>query len=397
MEICLYNIQGFRGNYTYVIDDLITIINSKHNGVGKTTLFDCLRFLCDSTQVDKDEQEYFLNLEEQEAMFSVKKNGVTYGFAFQKGRPPVFFRQVEGEELERSDYNFPTASQDIGVLKINDSLINIFSKEVNLFSGSNSAQNYKLVKELTTHQQTEEMLSLLVESINYNQEQATLLRAEKRDADARVQSIPYYYFVDKVEELLTNPFYEEFEDFCDETLTLLERIQEVPEMSFNSKVEEFLEVENSLGRLQLTEFVVPDVTLLENVQEVAECLERLQPCLEVDLDITSLENLVMVSEGLDKLVVSSEESGLNVKPLEQLEIVLSELNNIRVEPEIEVSSILPSTLANVCMKLGEMITACNQEARFTRLATETRASVAGTRVSCPIREEVYLIDGKCVY
>lgn len=397
MEITLYNIQGFRGHFTYVIDDLITIINSKHNGVGKTTLFDCLRFLCDSTQVDKEEQEFFLNLDEPEGMFSVKKNGVLHGFAFQRNKPPVFFRQVDGEEVERSDTNFETASQDIGILRVNGSLLNIFSKEVNLFSSSNTAQNYQLVKEITTHQQTEEMLKLLESSIEYNKNQLSNLQAERRNAEHLTKSIPYYYCVKEVEDLLNNDFYSQFESFCDESLIIIDSLKEVPDLNFNSNIEEFEAVWESLNRLQATDFIVPNVSLLDDIIEVSEVLERMQPSIEGDLSVDVLENLLVVSDSLNNLIPATETLDLDVSVLESLDLVLDQFNKMNVVDEIDVSSSLPSQLANVCIKLGEMITACNQEERFTRLAEESKKSIASTRVQCPIREEVYLINGKCIY
>ena len=397
MEITLYNIQGFRGHFTYVIDDLITIINSKHNGVGKTTLFDCLRFLCDSTQVDKEEQEFFLNLDEPEGMFSVKKNGVLHGFAFQRNKPPVFFRQVDGEEVERSDSNFETASQDIGILRVNGSLLNIFSKEVNLFSSSNTAQNYQLVKEITTHQQTEEMLKLLESSIEYNKNQLSNLQAERRNAEHLTKSIPYYYCVKEVEDLLNNDFYSQFESFCDESLIIIDSLKEVPDLNFNSNIEEFEAVWESLNRLQSTDFIVPNVSLLDDIIEVSEVLERMQPSIEADLSVDVLENLLVVSDSLNNLIPATETLDLDVSVLESLDLVLDQFNKMNVVDEIDVSSSLPSQLANVCIKLGEMITACNQEERFTRLAEESKKSIASTRVQCPIREEVYLINGKCIY
>lgn len=397
MEITLYNIQGFRGHFTYVIDDLITIINSKHNGVGKTTLFDCLRFLCDSTQVDKEEQEFFLNLDEPEGMFSVKKNGVMHGFAFQRNKPPVFFRQIDGEEVERSDTNFETASQDIGILRVNGSLLNIFSKEVNLFSSSNTAQNYQLVKEITTHQQTEEMLRLLESSIEYNKNQLSNLQAERRNAEHLAKSIPYYYCVKEVEDLLNNDFYAQFESLCDESLIIIGSLKEVPDLNFNSNIEEFEVVWESLNRLQATDFIVPNVSLLDDIIEVSEVLERMQPSIEADLSVDVLENLLDVCESLDNLIPSVQTLDLDVSVLESLDLVLEQFNKVNIVEEIDVSSSLPSQLANVCIKLGEMITACNQEERFTRLAEESKKSIASTRVQCPIREEVYLINGKCIY
>lgn len=397
MEITLYNIQGFRGHFQYTIDDLITIINSKHNGVGKTTLFDCLRFLVDESQVDKEERTFFLNLEEEEGVFSIKKDGVLHGFAMYKGRPHLFFRQVDGEEVETSPTNFPNVGQDIGVLHVNGSLLNIFSKEVNLFSSSDSAQNYKLVKEITTHQPTENMLSLIQESIEFNSQEMSQLRLLLREAMVKVESTPYYFAVDEAEKLLKDPFYEDFEDTLSAMLVCLTKIKEVPELNFNSDLEYFIATQESLDRLQATEFDVPNPEVLERVLEVVDLLDRLQPVEEVNLDIAPLENLISVSESLAQLVPSKVETHFNIEVLERLDLVADQLSKIEIVPEIQVSSNLPSQLSSVCIKLGEMITACNQEARFNKLVEDNRANVAGTRVQCPIREEVYLINGKCVY
>ena len=397
MEISLYNIQGFRGYFIYTIDDLITIINSKQNGVGKTTLFDCLRFLVDKEQVDKEEHQFFLNLEEEEGMFSVKKDGVTHGFALKKGNPPVFFKQVEGEEVESSSDNFPNVGQDIGILHINDSLLNIFSKEVNLFSSSNSAQNYQLVKEITTHQPTQEMMSLIEQSIAFNSQEMTNLRNLYNQAKIRVESTPYYYQLDLAEELMNNPFYQSFESHLNEIYLTLSNLKEVPELNFNSDIEELLAVQESLNRLQPSDFNPPNAETLEQVQAVIDSLDRVQVINELNLNVNPLEQLVLVSESLEKLVPSTEEIPLNIEVLEQLDLVVAQMNKVHVVPSIDVSSTLPMQLSQICIKLGEMTTASNQEARFLKLATDSRANIAGARVQCPIREEVYLINGKCVY
>lgn len=397
LDVCLYNIQGFRGEYTYTIDDFITIINSRHNGVGKTTLYDCIRFLCDSTQLDKEEREFFLNLNEQEGLFSITRDQVTYGFVLFQGKPPVFYRQVEGEDTERQAENFSTAAQDIGILIINGGLLNIFSKEVDLFSGSSSGKNYQLVKEITTHQQTEEMLDLMERSININQGELSNLRAEKRGVDVQVENMPYYFCVEQLEELLANDFYEDLETVLTQISDSLDKFKEVPQLNFNSKLERLVDLEQSLSIIQPTDFEVPSAKVLEFVEDFSGILGRLQPTTSVELPLAPLENLIVLSEGLEKLVPSTSVVELNTKPLEMLEALLGQVNSLAPEYNLEVSSYLPTALSNICIKLGEMTTACNNENRNNRMAEEHRKSLASTRVTCPIREEVYLIDGKCCY
>lgn len=397
MIVRFYNIQGFRGDYEYKIDDFVTIINSKHNGVGKTTLFDCLRFLCDSTQVDKEEQAFFLNLNETEGLFSVTVKEVTHGFVLYKDSPPVFFRHVDGEELERSSENFVTASQDVGILAINDALLNIFSKEVDLFSSSHSGKNYQLVKEITTHQQTEETLDLLERSININQAELSNLRAEKRGIDAQVQAAPYYFYVDQLEALLNNNFYEDVEATLDSTLESLAKIKEVEDLNFNTGLAHLFRLEDSLYNMQPTDFEVPSAKPLESVIELSESLDRMQVIDSVELPVKPLEAIMAISESLDKLTPTSESIELNLKPIEQLNSLMQQLNSIQPDYNLQVSSKLPGLLSSICVKLGQMTTACNQEIMFNRLIQDRRSKLSSKRVCCPIREEVYLINGKCVY
>lgn len=397
MEICLYNIQGFRGEYKYSIDDFITIINSKHNGVGKTTLYDCLRFLADSTKVDKEEQEFFLNLNEQEGLFSVSRKGVTHGFILQRGRPPVFYRQYEEEEIERQYENFVTAAQDIGILCINGAMINIFSKEVNLFSSSNTAQNYQLVKEITTHYQTEEMLHLLERSIEISKSDLNSLRAEKRGIDMQVETIPYYQYVDDLENLLNNDFYTDLETFLLQVEEKLDKLQEEEKYNFNSKVEKLFTVTELLEKIQPTDFNPPSIEPLNKLLKLQDLVERLQPSTELNLSIKVVEKLDKISEVLNNIVPNIDYTPLNLTPIERMQSVLDQLDKVITHEPVSVSSTLPTKLANICIKLGEMATLVNQENQFSKMAEQHKESLAKTRIQCPIREEVYLIEGKCCY
>ncbi|MFF2798161.1 ATP-binding protein [Lysinibacillus xylanilyticus] len=397
MEIEFYNIQGFRGHYKYSIDDAVTIINSKHNGVGKTTLYDCLKFLCDADQVDKEEQEFFLNLNENEGLFSASRDGVKYGFIFYTGKPVIFFRQFDEEEPEYSSENFPTASQDVGVLVVNGAILNIFSKEVNLFSGSHAGKNYQLVAELTTHQETEAMLELIQRSIDINQSDLSNLPAEKRGLDLQVESLPYYLYVDELEDLLNNDFYENLETVLEGALEKAEKLGEVPVLDFNSSIEEFVTLEDVLSRMQPTDFIVPNVEVLEYVDEMSEMVERLQPVELFDLKAEPLELLISLSETLDKLVPQTAVGSLETQPLEVMDSLLTQLDKLQDDYRVEVSSQLPMMLSELCVKLGQMNTSLNQEITFNKLASDNRAILGNTKVNCPIRQEVYLIDGKCVY
>lgn len=397
LDVQLYNIQGFRGEHRYTIDDFVTIINSKHNGVGKTTLYDCIRFLCDSTQVDKEEQEFFLNLNETEGLFSITRNGVTHGFILVRNKPPVFYRQFEGDEVERNSENFTTASQDIGILAVNGALLNIFSKEVNLFSGSSGGKNYQLVKEITTHQQTEEMLELLERSININQSELGNLRAEKRGVDAQLEAMPYFLYVEQLESLLQNEFYEDLETFSEVLLESLGKLKEVEKLNFNSSIEELFNLEESLNLIEPTDFITPSVKPLEALQDIIELLDRIEPTTIYDLNTEPLERMMLLEESLNNLTASGMEIIPSIKPLEVLLELTDQLDNFQPISALNVSSSLPTLLSNICIKLGQMTTACNQEARSNKIVENNKKGLESKRVCCPIREEVYLIDGKCVY
>lgn len=399
MDILLYNIQGFRGEHRYSIDDYVTIINSKHNGVGKTTLYDCLKFLCDSTQVDKEEQEFFLNLNEEQGLFAVTKNDVTYGFILVKGKPTVFYRQYgdDPEDIERSSENFLTTPQDIGILAVNGALLNIFSKEVNLFSSSSGTKDYQLVKEITTHQQTEEMLELLERSIVINQSELTTLRAEKRGIDAQIQSMPYFFYVNQLEELLADSSYEDIELALITVGESLSKLKEVEDLNFNSSIEHLLKFQTSLNLLQDTNFTPPAITPLDMLEDCIIYLDRIQPSSDPHLDVDLLGAILDMTDILDRVVPCRTTVSLPVEPLELLEELVARVNAVGVSEVVAVDSKLPLMLSDICIKLGQMIYNCSREVTFTNLAEKERKGLQGMRVPCPIREEVYLIEGKCVY
>lgn len=397
MEITLYNIQGFRGKHQYTLDDHVTIINSKENGVGKTTLYDCLKMLSDSTIMDKEEQNYFLNLNEKEGMFSVYKNGVTNGFIIMKGTPPMFFRQYDGEEIERSGESFPTAASDIGILRINDTLLNIFSKEVDLFSTSDGRKNYQLVKEITTHQETEEMLELVSRSINVNKQDLDLLRAERKGIQSQLDNLLYFPATEQLEELLNDTVYEEFEVFAESFNKVMDKLSEVETYNFNSGIVEIVKMQETLDRLQHTEYEVLDAELLRDLLELTNCLDRIQTPISTSVKINPLEQVTKMCETLGFLKVTPKELNVPISALEGVVKTLESIKVLRPKESVTVDANLPYTLSKICIALGQMNTNHNRAESYERIVTENRKRVQSVRVDCPIRKEVYLIDGRCSY
>ena len=136
---------------------------------------------------------------------------------------------------------------------------------------------------------------------------------------------------------------------------------------------------------------------LEFLEEFENILERIEPTEVVEVPLTPLELILNVSDSLELLRPTGAQTGLNTLPLEKLEELLYQIDRIEPTNEVSVSSKLPIALTNITMKLGEMITGVRQETLYEKRIADNKQQLSSTRVHCPIRKEVYLIDGKCHY
>lgn len=396
MYVHLRNIQGFRGIHEYSIDDFINIINSKHNGVGKTTLYDCLRFLCDSKTIEKEEHQYFLNLKETTGEFSVTVGDVTHGFLVQFGGNPIFYRQYEGEEQEISSENIFGVAQDIGILMINGTIINIFSKELNLFSSSSAAKDYQLVKAVTTHAPTETVLDLLGSTLEYNKGEVSQLTHELSIAKAKVENVPYYLNLKEMESLLNDQTYENLEESLDRVKSGLIMMRPVKPLAVNSKFSRLLDVQTILERLRPAYRDVPKTKPLEELLRVQESVDRLRENTEY-ISAQSLDNIVRLGESIDKLEVADKISNASFQSLENLVNIQENLQRLRGTETISANIASLHTLLSIRDKVRSMINATRESKENTDKATKLKSGLQDVKVECPIRKEVYLVDGICHY
>lgn len=396
MRVRFFNIQGFRGDYTYDLDNPLTIINSKQNGVGKTTLYDCLRFLCDPKSVDKEEQGFFLNLSEEEGLFSVEVNDCLYGFALRPNQPPVFYRSISGE-LEVGDTNFNTTAQDIGILIINGAILNIFSKELNLFSSSNAKTDYALVKEITTHQQTEEVLELMQQSVQINKANLSEMKIAKRSLDNQIEVMPYYTMIDQLEKLINNPFYEDIEQVLNTGKDYIRKLKSVSKLDFNSGIEMFEHLNYELYRLIPKYNISVSSSVLDNFEVLDSQVQLLKPAGGINFNTSLLEELDNLMGHLSTLVPTAGEFSFNTNILEELDKLVEATGNLHPVYNLNLNADIIAHLADSCISIGKLLTGVRREHYSNKKLIELRASVKSLKVSCPIREEVYLIDGNCCY
>lgn len=396
-NVYLYNIQGFRGEYTYDLDDDLMIINSVNNGVGKTTLYDCLRFTCDYTIFDKEERSFFLNLNETEGVFGFTNEGIMHGFRVTKHNPPIFFKKVEGEELQTSYDNFPNAAQDMGILMINKMLLNICGKDLNLFSSSAGAQNYQLVKTITTHQPTEEALELLQRSINVNEQALVKLRADKKAVELQKSSLSFYLNIPELEELLNDDSYETMETVFSEIGLSLGRLQPVSTFNFNSSIENILELSEDLERLQHTDYIKLDVTPVEKMETLTQKLEALHDFNQINTSSKTLESVLQVSEALNSLHVTDVDTSMHSQTVQSMLDLYIKMHTLQSSLNETFNPEMLNRLLSVYIRLTEMRSNVQEEKVKTQQASSLKQEVSEYRVDCPIRKEVYLVNGICHY
>lgn len=403
-QVYLYNIQGFRGEYTYDLDDDFIVINSVNNGVGKTTLFDCLRFTCDYTLFDGEERDFFLNLNELEGVFAFTNDGVMHGFKLskptlmaKKQNPPLFFKKVEGEDMQTSYENFPNAAQDMGILMINKMLLNICGKDLNLFSSTGGAQNYQLVKTITTHQPTEEALELLVRSVNINEQSLTKLRADKKAVELQKSSLSFYLNIDELEELLNDDSYEDMETVFSEIGFSLNRLQPVAPLNFNSSIENIFELAEDLERLQHTDYLKLDITPIEKMDTLTQKLEMLHNFNQIDVNSKTLESVLGVKEALDSLHVTDIDNSMQSQTVQAMLDLYIKMHTLQPSLNERFNAEMLNRLLSVYIRLTDMRGNVQEEKVKTQQANSLKQGITEHRVECPIRREVYLVNGICHY
>lgn len=396
MKVSLYNVQGFRGYFSYEIDDFVTVINSKHNGVGKTTLYDCLRFLCDTKQLDKEEHKYLLNIKESRGEFSVTVNDVTHGFILDHNSPPIFFRQYDGEERELSNYNIPGVDQDIGVLIINSGIINIISKELNLFSSSAASKDYQLVKAVTTHEETERVLDLLNSSMEYNKLEVASLKQDLALAKAKVTNVPYYLDLDKMESLLNDPRYETLENTLLRVQTKVGAMRPITQLNVNSKFEGLYNVKSLVDRLMPVQIGIPNPAPLTNLSNLRTAVGRLKSSY-IPPNANSLDRVYELGKSIFKLNKTNMPSSVSSKPLEQLIDLYKLTRKLGVTETITANTVALNSLVSVRGKISTMLDATRINKENLEQAKILKDNLSDKKVPCPIRKEVYLVDGICHY
>lgn len=396
MEIYLHNVQGFRGRFRYTLDDYINIINSKHNGVGKTTLYDCIKYLCNTSLIEKEEHKYFLNLHETNGEFSVTVDGLTHGFILTANQPTLFFKQYEDEEREYSSENIQGVDQDIGILNINGSLINIFSKELNLFSSSASAKDYQLVKAITTHEETERVLELLDNSMEYNKLEVSQINNQLGLAKAKITNVPYYTELDKLESMLNDSAFEDLERMLISVNTKLSMMRPVIPLDVNSKIEKLAELEIVVSRLKEVPEYIPNETPLVMLDKLNQSVSRLEVNSK-PVNSHALESVLALQESINKLEVADGVGHVPAQPLENLLNLNHNLKRLRSTETISANPAALHSLILIRTKINLMIDATNTTTKNNIEAENLRKGLQDMRVPCPIRKEVYLVDGICHY
>jgi hypothetical protein len=396
-QVYLYNIQGFRGEYTYDLEDYLVVINSVNNGVGKTTLFDCLRFTCNYTLFDKEERGFFLNLKETEGVFGFTNAGVMHGFRVTKHNPTIFFKKVDGEELQTSYENFPNAAQDMGILIINNMILNICGKDLSLFSSSGGAQNYQLAKAITTHQPTEEALELLQRSININEQSLSKLRGDKKAVELQKSSLSFYLNIEELEELLNDDSYEDMEAVFSEISLSLNRLHPAVTLNFNSSIENILELSEDLERLNHTDYIKLDVAPVEKMDTITQKLEMLHDFNQINVNSKTLENILKVNETLESLCVTEIDNSMHSQTVQNMLDLYIKMHTLQPSLCETFNTEMLNRLLSVYIRLTEMRSNLQEEKVKTQQASSLKQEITEHRVECPIRREVYLVNGICHY
>lgn len=400
MQVLINNIQGFRGVFTYSLSESLTIINSKYNGVGKTTLYDCIRFLVDPDGVDKEEHQFFLNINEGMGTFQITNaDGITHGFQIKRGFKPRFFCKI-GDNIEASTEPFPTAASDIGILIINDTLFNIFDKQINLFSSSKHKGNYELIREVTTHKPTEEMLTLITNSIELNKRELKETKTKSQEIHSRLSRQKYFTALDELKELIDNDSYEESEivlTYLDKELSGLKPIGRLETNSEAIYVLDELAVafHDNLIPNDLPVLNSDMVIMFEDLDAVLEMLEPvgLGMVLNVDL-IDSLDELVNLTSSLEPVNTSLR---MNEDLVSMMDELVSDTQQLTTIGQLSIQTDILRYLESVAQDATLTRIEFEKGKRAAEEAGKLKKILSDVRIPCPIRREVYLVNGECQY
>ena len=366
MTVTLKNIQGFRGDFTYTIEPGLNVITSMFNGTGKTTFFECLKFLHNPGSLDKTNRKFLLNKNEHKGVFVITVEECSFGFILE-GDQYSLVSKLKGEEVfTYSQTPHPMLNSYTHVFFTEESFINICDRFLNLFSSSHTVYNHELVKSFLTSPFLEKANELIsIEKIS-----------AQRSYDEALNNLNHYNDMLKI-----SYFYPNLEQFkkaldCEDTLVYYESLDEVLQLLRRcTQSKPFIEVE-AMNELMVLWGVLDSIKI---------------PAKEIDTSV--IDSLLELSGILKD--IRFEYPVIETNSLENLAELYPSLMEIKPAfPIIEVDYL--QELADI---YGILITLLSNFKKINYHKKEM-AKISGRikwcEHSCPIKGTVYIVGGVCL-
>jgi len=366
MQVYLKNIQGFRGDFTYTIEPGLNVITSKFNGTGKTTFFECLKFLHNPSSLDKISRKFLLNKNEQKGVFMITVEECQFGFILEGDSFSLVSKLKNEEVFTYSQTPHPLLSEYTQVFVKDASFINVCDRFLNLFSSSHTAYNHELVNSFLTSRSLEKSNELINLEKDAAQKNYEYLLSNFNYYSDLLNSSQNYQHIKEFEEALE----------CEDLIVLYEELDNILQCLKRCNIQKpiidtkyskaFLELSNILGAIRKRTPLV-DYNLIDKFTDVLPLLQQLKP-QHRPLVVDAAGELLTLYEMTTKLQKSS--------------------------PTVETVAVSEfATLYELLIQIE------SNETRFATLQkgidTEKK-KIKSFEHPCPVKGTVYIVGGECL-
>ena len=243
MHIYVENIQGFRGKFVYTLEEGLNVITSVFNGTGKTTFYECLKFLHNPAVLDKMNRKFLLNKNENKGVFMITLDDCQFGFILERvgeGKNSIvnynLVSKLKNDEVfTYSQMPNPSISEYTEVFERDSIFINVCDRFMNLFSSSKTAYNHELVNAFLTNESLELSNERVGIELITAQQDYNYAIENYNHYNNLLKSSAHFDHADKFELLLDCEFEIQVYEHLDEILQSLKRCNNIlPEININT-------------------------------------------------------------------------------------------------------------------------------------------------------------------
>ena len=366
MDVYIKNIQGFQGDFTYSIKPGLNVITSMYNGTGKTTFFECLKFLHNPDGFDKTNRRYLLNKNENQGIFIITIDDNHFGFILTEDKYELISK-LKGEQVFTNSLTpHPNIGEYTEVFFKNNSFINVCDRFLNLFSSSNTNHNHELVNAFLTCDTFEQADDLIMQevmklqTINDNNEKNLIYYTEM------LKTIPNFQHLNEFENALDATELIEFYDSLENIHLCLEKCNVMCDEISEEFMVDLYGIYILVNALK-QQFRGVDSCYIEDIYELYTVLITMQD-IYPDVLIKELEDIYVVAgviDGIDKE------------------------NPIIDYDDLCDFNLLSKLLVELHINLKKM-------EKYQKYKEEELSKIKTFEYKCPVMGTVYIVGGECL-